>query len=97
VQNGTITASSAAPDGYHVGGAWRTLTFPSTGSGWGTITTTVSLHAGYNVIRLAMGSPFFAGGSGTVNLGYIQLSYCAGQHAASGLNRRPGLAGRAMR
>ena len=56
------------------GGAWQTLTFPSTGSGWGTITTTVSLHAGYNVIRLAMGSPFFAGGSGTVNLGYIQLS-----------------------
>jgi hypothetical protein len=25
------------------------------------------------VIRLAMGSPFSAGGSGTVNLGYIQL------------------------
>jgi len=118
VQNATIAASSAAPDGYYVGGlthsgdarndsfvdfvvnvpaarsytmtvdyagngtlglaydggAWQTLTFPSTGSGWGTITTTVSLHAGYNVIRLAMGSPFFAGGSGTVNLGYIQLS-----------------------
>jgi hypothetical protein len=117
VQNGTIAASAAAPDGYYVGGlthsgdarndsfvdfvvnvptarsytmtadysgngtlglaydggAWQTLAFPSTGSGWGTITTTVSLHAGYNVIRLAMGSPFFAGGSGTVNLGYIQL------------------------
>jgi hypothetical protein len=56
------------------GGSWQTLTFPPTGSGWGTGTTTVSLHAGYNVIRLAMGSPYFAGGSGTVNLGYIQLS-----------------------
>ena len=31
------------------------------------------LAAGYNVVRLAMGSPFFAGGSGTVNLGYLQL------------------------
>jgi len=34
----------------------------------------VSLTAGYNVIRLAMGSPFFTGGSGTINLGYLQLS-----------------------
>ena len=32
------------------------------------------LTAGYNVIRLAMGSPFFTGGSGTINLGYIRLS-----------------------
>ena len=56
------------------GGAWQTLAFSPTGSGWGTRTTTLSLHAGYNVIRLAMGSPFFAGGSGTVNLGSIQLS-----------------------
>jgi hypothetical protein len=55
-------------------GAWQTLAFPATGSGWGTVSTTVSLTAGYNVIRLAMGSPFFAGGSGTVNLGYLQLS-----------------------
>lgn len=55
------------------GGAWHTLAFPTTGSGWATTSTTVSLTAGYNVIRLAMGSPFFAGGSGTVNLGYLQL------------------------
>ena len=55
------------------GGAWRTLAFPATGSGWSTVSTTVSLTAGYNVIRLAMGSPFFAGGSGTVNLGYVHL------------------------
>jgi hypothetical protein len=55
------------------GGPWQTLAYPPTGSGWGTITAPVSLHAGYNVIRLAMGSPFFAGGSGTVNVGYLQL------------------------
>jgi hypothetical protein len=55
------------------GGAWQTLSFPATGSGWATTSTTVSLAAGYNVIRLAMGSPFFAGGSGTVNLGYLHL------------------------
>jgi hypothetical protein len=55
------------------GGSWQTMAYPATGSGWGTVTATVSLHAGYNVIRLAMGSPFFAGGSGTVNLGYLQL------------------------
>jgi hypothetical protein len=56
------------------GGSWQTLAFPSTGAGWATVTATVSLHAGYNVIRLAMGSPFFAGGSGVVNLGSLQLS-----------------------
>jgi hypothetical protein len=56
------------------GGAWQTTAYPPTGSGWGTVTATVSLHAGYNVIRLAKGSPFFAGGTGTVNLGSIQLS-----------------------
>ncbi len=56
------------------GGTWHTLAFASTGSGWGTISTSVSLTAGYNVIRLAMGAPFFAGGSGAVNLGYLQLS-----------------------
>jgi hypothetical protein len=55
------------------GGAWRTLSYPATGSGWGNVSTTLSLQAGFNVIRLAMGSPFFAGGSGTVNLGSLQL------------------------
>ena len=41
---------------------------------WATTSTTVSLTAGYDVIRLAMGSPFFTGGSGTINPGYLQLS-----------------------
>jgi hypothetical protein len=55
-------------------GGWQTLAFPATGGGWASTSTTVSLTAGYNVIRLAMGSPFFTGGSGTINLGYLQLS-----------------------
>ena len=67
--------SSSGPLGLvYDGGTWHTLAFASTGSGWGTISTSVSLTAGYNVIRLAMGAPFFAGGSGAVNLGYLQLS-----------------------
>jgi hypothetical protein len=34
----------------------------------------VSLKAGYNVIRLAKGAPFFAGGAGYAELDYIQLT-----------------------
>ncbi|MBO0802263.1 MAG: hypothetical protein J2P25_04200 [Nocardiopsaceae bacterium] len=55
------------------GGPWQTLAYPPTGNGWGTITRPVRLHAGYNVIRLAMGAPSFAGGSGVVHLGSIHL------------------------
>jgi hypothetical protein len=58
------------------GGAWSTISYPPTGS-WGqfgaTVSTTVNLRAGYNVIRLAKGSPFFAGGTGFAELDYIQL------------------------
>jgi hypothetical protein len=56
------------------GGAWQTLAFPATGGGWATTSTTISLIGGYNVIRLAMGAPFFTGGSRTINQGYLQLS-----------------------
>jgi carbohydrate binding protein with CBM35 domain len=59
------------------GGAWSTISYPPTG-GWGqfgaTVTTTVNLRAGFNTIRLAKGSPFFAGGTGFAELDYIQLS-----------------------
>ncbi|MFI7128136.1 hypothetical protein ACIBQ1_20725 [Nonomuraea sp. NPDC050153] len=58
-------------------GAWSTVSYPPT-SGWGqfgaTVSTTVTLRAGYNVIRLAKGSPFFAGGTGYAELDYIQLT-----------------------
>ena len=45
------------------GGAWSTVSYPPTGS-WDTFGPTVTLTAGSNVIRLAMGSPDFAGGTG---------------------------------
>jgi hypothetical protein len=58
------------------GGGWSTVSYPPT-AGWGqfgTVSTSVSLHAGYNVIRLAKGAPFFAGGTGYAELDYLQLS-----------------------
>jgi hypothetical protein len=60
------------------GGAWSTVTYPPTGSGWGhptgTVNVSVNLHAGYNTIRLAKGSPYFAGGTGYAELDSITLS-----------------------
>jgi len=59
------------------GGPWSTVTYPVTG-GWGVFGTPVvkslSLTAGYNVIRLAKGSPGFTGGSGFAELDSITLS-----------------------
>jgi hypothetical protein len=36
--------------------------------------TTVALHAGYNVIRLAKGAPHSSGGTGYAELDYVQLT-----------------------
>lgn len=58
------------------GGAWSTVSYPPT-AGWGqfgTTNVTVSLRAGYNVIRLAKGSPNFPGGTGYAELDSITLS-----------------------
>ncbi|WP_133884172.1 CBM35 domain-containing protein [Glycomyces sp. NRRL B-16210] len=58
------------------GSAWSTVTYPPT-SGWGqfsTTTVTVNLNAGYNMIRLAKGSPFFDGGTGYAELDSITLT-----------------------
>lgn len=59
------------------GGAWGTISYPPT-AGWGvfgsTVSTTVSLKAGYNVIRLAKGAPNYTGGTGYAELDYIQLT-----------------------
>jgi len=58
-------------------GAWTTISYPPT-TGWGqfgsTVTTTISLRAGYNAIRLAKGAPNFTGGTGFAELDYIQLT-----------------------
>ena len=52
------------------------MSYPPT-AGWGQFATTnvtVSLRAGYNVIRLAKGSPHFPGGTGYAELDSITLS-----------------------
>ncbi|GAB3892249.1 carbohydrate-binding protein [Kibdelosporangium lantanae] len=72
--NGTGTTSTQGLA--YNGGAWSTVSYPPT-SGWGqfgTSTTAVTLRAGYNVIRLAKGSPSFTGGTGYAELDYIQLT-----------------------
>lgn len=59
------------------GSAWSTVSYPPTAA-WGafgsTVSTTVTLRAGWNVIRLAKGAPQFAGGTGYAELDYVHLS-----------------------
>ncbi len=71
------TGATATQGLAYDGGAWTTVSYPPT-SGWGqfgsTVSTTVALHAGYNVIRLAKGAPHFSGGTGYAELDYLQLT-----------------------
>ncbi|MFY1631713.1 hypothetical protein ACN27F_00300 [Solwaraspora sp. WMMB335] len=59
------------------GGGWSTVSYPPTAA-WGqfgaTVSTTVGLRAGHNVIRLAKGAPYFSGGTGYAELDYIELT-----------------------
>jgi len=70
--SGTATQGLAAN-----GSAFSTVSYPTTG-GWGnpsgTVTTPVQLKAGFNTIRLAKGSPNFAGGTGFAELDSIRLT-----------------------
>ena len=72
------TATSTQGIAYD-GGSWSTVSYPVTGS-WGSfssshvVTTSVTLNAGYNVIRLAKGSPGFAGASGFAEIDSITLT-----------------------
>jgi Carbohydrate binding module (family 35) len=71
------TGATATQGLAYNGGAFQTITYPPT-TAWGvfgtTVSTTVTLKAGYNVIRLAKGSPNFAGGTGYAELDYINLA-----------------------
>ncbi len=70
------TGSNSTQGLAYNGGAWSTVTYPPT-AGWaqfGTTTVSVNLKAGYNTIRLAKGSPFFAGGTGFAELDSISLT-----------------------
>ncbi|MBT0994097.1 hypothetical protein KIN34_07345 [Cellulomonas sp. DKR-3] len=58
------------------GGGWSTVSYPPT-AGWAqfaSTTVSVNLNAGYNVIRLAKGSPNFTGGVGYAELDSITLN-----------------------
>jgi hypothetical protein len=71
--NGGTTASTQGLA--YDGGGWSTVSYPPTG-GWatfGSVSTTVTLAQGSNVIRLAKGSPYFAGGTGYAELDSITL------------------------
>ncbi|MGW5354273.1 RICIN domain-containing protein [Streptomyces sp. NPDC004031] len=78
IKYANATGADATQGLAYNGGAWSTVTYPPTGSGWGhptgTATVGVSLKAGYNMIRLAKGSPNFAGGTGYAELDSITLS-----------------------
>ncbi len=72
--NGTGTTSTQGLA--YNGGAWSTVSYPPT-AGWGrfgTVSASVDLRAGYNVIRLAKGAPFFSGANGYAELDYITLT-----------------------
>jgi hypothetical protein len=69
------TATSTQGLAYN-GGAFTALSYPTTG-GWArfaTVSTSVTLKAGFNVIRLAKGSPNFAGGTGFAELDSITVT-----------------------
>jgi hypothetical protein len=59
------------------GGAWSTISYPPTGA-WGvfgaTVTRTLALRAGSNVIRLAKGAPFAPATTGFAELDYLQVT-----------------------
>ena len=71
------TGATATQGLAYNGGAWSTVSYPATAA-WGTfgstVSTSVTLKAGYNVLRLAKGAPYFAGGTGYAELDYIQLT-----------------------
>ncbi|MCU7727623.1 hypothetical protein ODJ79_28220 [Actinoplanes sp. KI2] len=71
------TGATATQGLAYNGSAWSTISYPPTAA-WGvfgsTVSVPVSLRAGYNVIRLAKGAPYFAGGTGYAELDYIQLT-----------------------
>lgn len=71
---GTATATQGLA---YNGGAFTNVSYPTTGS-WGTfansVTTPVTLKAGSNVIRLAKGSPNYAGGTGFAELDSITVT-----------------------
>ncbi|MEV8064834.1 hypothetical protein AB0P32_01595 [Streptomyces sp. NPDC085995] len=78
VKYANATGATATQGLAYNGGTWSTVAYPPTSSGWGhptgQVSVSVSLHAGYNMIRLAKGSPGYGGGTGYAELDDITLS-----------------------
>ncbi|MDM7892820.1 hypothetical protein [Curtobacterium caseinilyticum] len=77
VKYANATGADATQGLAYNGGGFSTVTYPPTSSGWGnptgSVDVAVQLKAGYNVIRLAKGSPNFGGGTGFAELDSIRL------------------------
>lgn len=88
------TGATATQGLSYNGGVWQTVSYPAT-TGWGnlngSVDVTVNLNAGYNMIRLAKGSPNFAGGTGYAELDKITLSGGSGPTYIKLQNRATGL------
>jgi hypothetical protein len=77
IKYANATGANATQGLAYNGGAFSTVTYAPTSSGWGnptgSVDVTVQLKAGYNVIRLAKGSPGYGGGTGYAELDSISL------------------------
>ncbi|MFS0731326.1 CBM35 domain-containing protein [Curtobacterium sp. 1P10AnD] len=77
IRYANATGANATQGLAYNGGGFSTVTYPPTTAGWGnptgSVDVTVQLKAGYNVIRLAKGSPNYAGGTGYAELDSIHL------------------------
>jgi hypothetical protein len=77
VKYANATGATATQGLAYNGRGFSTVSYPPTTSGWGnptgSVDVTVQLKAGYNVIRLAKGSPNYGGGTGFAELDSIRL------------------------
>jgi hypothetical protein len=78
IQYANATGATSTQGLAYNGGGYSTVSYPATNGGWGnpngTVTVPVTLKAGYNVIRLAKGAPYYGGGTGYAELDSITLN-----------------------
>lgn len=77
IRYGNGTGATSTQGLAYNGGARSTISYPAT-AGWGqftdSVSTTLTLHAGFNTIPLAKNAPFYAGGTGYAELDSITLT-----------------------
>lgn len=78
IQYANATGATSTQGLAYNGSGYSTVSYPATNGGWGnpngTVTVPVTLKAGYNVIRLAKGAPYYGGGTGYAELDSITLN-----------------------